>query len=187
MAKGFDKSINNKKKNLRRYAPLSREDNSVIYTIEKLTDCVYGEDFIIYERMRKIYATKKVIERLHYWLKQLENDSEQSVIEKLKLIIYLCEETNSIEEREFYMLCTEAALWNAYKLLHIGSEPTIEKNVFVYPEEEYSQLDDIMETVGTVLSFPDQFLKKIVFPFLAYLKKEGYFYHFYKYKLTSAI
>ncbi|BAZ33232.1 hypothetical protein NIES4074_57420 [Cylindrospermum sp. NIES-4074] len=142
MAKGFDKSITNK--NLRRYAPLSREDNSLIRTIEKITDCVYAKDFIIYERTRKIYAKRKLIQRLHYLLRELEGEYDKSIIENLQLIIYLPEETNSIEEREFYMLCTEAGLWNAYKLLHDGSEPKIEKDVCVYTGEEYSKLDDKM-------------------------------------------
>jgi hypothetical protein len=184
MAKGFDKSITNE--NLRRYAPLTRTDNHLIRILQKTTDCVYGEDFILDQRTRKIYATKKLIQVLHEVQNGLESNFDKSGVDVLQLIINSTEETDNIDESEFYILVIEAFLWRAYKLLHDGSNPRIKKDFCVYSEEEIAEIGEKMTEVSGSSDSDDEFLEDVVVLFLEYLKNQGYFYHFINYEISPS-
>jgi hypothetical protein len=186
MAKGFDKSIGISKKKLRRYAPLTRQNNGLIRILEKTTDCVYGEDFILNQRINTICAKPKLIEVLHELQNELDNDFDESSSQALELIINATEETKDLEESEFLILITESLLWNAYKLLHNGCDPRIEKDLCIYTEEEISELDEKIIEVSDSFDDPDEVLDSVVIPFIKYLKNQGYFYHFINYELTPS-
>ncbi|HLO83578.1 MAG TPA: hypothetical protein VK203_01015 [Nostocaceae cyanobacterium] len=183
MAKGFGKSITNNK--LSRYAPLTKNDKTAIRALETMTDCVYGEDFVLHHRIRRIYIKKKVSLILNNLRKDLDSSSQPSTLEALRMILDVTEITDSIDEAEFAMLVTEALMWQAYKLLHNGDEPRIEKDLCFYSQEELLQIDGKINDMPIPVNSPEKLLEEVVTPFLKYLKKQGYFYHFTHYKMIA--
>jgi hypothetical protein len=186
MAKGFDKSIGITNKKLRRYSPLTRQNNGLIRILEKTTECVYGEDFILNQRTNSICAKPKLMEVLHELQNELESNSDESSLEALELIMNATEETNDLEDTEFFILITEALLWNAYKLLNNGSDPKIEKDLCVYTEEELPEIDEKIIEISDSCNSSEEIVDTVVVPFLKYLKDQGYFYNFTNYQLAPS-
>lgn len=177
MAKGFGKSPANQK--LKPYAPLDKYSKNLVVAIETDGDFVYGKDFLLDGRLGKMYASKKVMRHLKKIQSSLSNSADPMAQEFLQKMSSFVEETDNLEMAEFFILSKEAMLWNTYKILHNGKEPSIEDGLYFYPEEEFDTLkrkaDEITQNIMNT-SAPDEMIKKYVQPFCVALKKQGYIY-----------
>ncbi|MBD2492672.1 hypothetical protein [Aulosira sp. FACHB-615] len=177
MAKGFGKSPANKK--LKPYAPLDKYSKNLVLAIQTDGDFIYGKDFLLDRRLGKLYASKKVMRHFKKIESSFSNSSDPMAQEFVQKLSSAVEETDNLETAEFFILSKEAILWNAYKILNNGSEPSLENGLYSYPEEEFPILkqkaDEIMKDAMNTVT-PDEIIKKYVQPFCVALKKQGYIY-----------